>query len=142
MVSSIKKLRISPKLFIIRKTIDLPIGRQSLPPLLTAEVNVSSLHIDDNYEKSLIKQLKDLARRHNVLSTEPIIIIEQMQSIQALLSVLRQKKRGALSTTTLATQGELQQKGRITSYGCSSKTLPSSTTKGKNYCLLPLPVFI
>lgn len=89
MVSSIKKLRISPKLFIIRKTIDLPIGRQSLPPLLTAEGNVSSLHIDDNYEKSLIKQLKDLARRHNVLSTESIIIIEQMQSIQALLSVLR-----------------------------------------------------
>lgn len=77
MVSGIKKkAKDISKLFSFGKTIDLPVGRQSSPPPLPTEGNISSLHTDHDYEQSLIKQLEDLARRSSVLSAELSIITE------------------------------------------------------------------
>lgn len=103
MVSSIKKLRISPKLFIFGKTIDLPVGRQpSLPPFIAEDV-VQNLHIQDDYEKLLIKHHGDLERRQKAMSVELIIIAKEKESIQVCREVLRQKKVGASSTRNPAT---------------------------------------
>lgn len=102
MMSGIKKLRISPKIFNFGKTIDLLIGRQLSPPPLPTEGNISSLNTDDDYKQSLMKQLKDLARRQKALFTELSIIAEQKQSIQSYLAILMHKKGGVLSTTNPA----------------------------------------
>lgn len=101
-MSGIKKLKISPKLFTFGKTIDLPVGRQSSPSPFTFVAKVPSLSIEDDYEKLLIKQHEELERRQKMMSAKLIIIAKQKQSIQAHLEVLRQKKRGASSTTSRA----------------------------------------
>lgn len=55
MVTSFKKLKISSKLFVFGKMIDLPVRRESPPPPLTFEDEVLTLHNGDGYEKLLLK---------------------------------------------------------------------------------------
>lgn len=109
-ISTIQKLKISPKLFAYEKKINLPIGWVSPPSPFTSEEEVPSLHIEDDYEKLFLDRLEDLEGRQRSFSAKLIIIKKKKQSVHARLEALMQKKWGATSTNSLAIQGELQAK--------------------------------
>ena len=96
MVSSIKMLKIFPKLFAFGKNIDLPVERMTLQPPFALEEAFTSTNMEEGYKMLLTYQLEDQERYQRVLSAELILISKQKQNIQVQLAILKQKKRGSL----------------------------------------------
>ncbi|XP_039119531.1 uncharacterized protein LOC120255824 [Dioscorea cayenensis subsp. rotundata] len=88
----VKKLKISQKLFILGKKIDLPVGRVSPPPMPEDEEEANLLD-EEEYEKMLKKQLEDEERRQRALFAELFIIARQKQKILSRLEILEKKKK-------------------------------------------------
>lgn len=51
--TTVKKLKITSKLFTPGKKIDLPVGRVSPPPPIVEDVEGSSLMVEEEYKKLL-----------------------------------------------------------------------------------------
>ncbi|XP_039131883.1 uncharacterized protein LOC120268634 [Dioscorea cayenensis subsp. rotundata] len=91
-VTAVKKLKISQKLFNPGKKIDLPVRRVS-PPSMPEDKEEANLLVAEEYEKMLKEQLEDVESRQRALSAELFIIAKQKQKILSRLEILEKKKK-------------------------------------------------